>query len=265
MSESFPYADHLNEVTLSHNRLTSKGINSIISSLRINKVLLKKIHTLDLSYNKLSANAVDCLCDLFDDQHSVLHVINLEANCIGDIKIIKICESIAKSLIDKVTYLNIGHNLVSDKACANIASLVHDCPNLEVLIVYWNHIKNFGASLIMTEVKNHVSLKIFDISWNSIGENLTHEPSIYEIKKIEKVKDTDTRSFMNVTLTQMRKTMFISLDDNCNPKTPAKYVSPFAKELGRLFQNFNSKIIHLDISHNNIDYNDCKFLSKNFN
>jgi len=196
---------------------------------------------------------------LFDDQYSELSEINLEANCIGDTKIIKICESISKSLIDKIRYLNLGQNLISDKSCANIASLVRDCLNLEVLIVYENHIRNFGAALIMGEIKSHVSIKVFDISWNTIGENLTHEPTISEIKRDEKVRETEGRKFMNVSVTEMRKTMTFNTSDD-KPRSRARNISPFAKELSNLFLNLNSKLIHLDISHNNMDSNDSKFL-----
>lgn len=259
LADAFPYATHLNEVTLSHNRLTSKGITSVLDGLRINKVLLKKMRTLNLSFNKLSANAVDTLCDLFDDQYSELQEINLEANAIGDTKIIKICETISKSLIDKVTNLNLGQNMITDKACTNIAALVRDCLNLEILIIYWNHIRNYGASLIMSEIKYHVGMKVFDISWNSIGENLTHEPSLSEIIKSENVLDVEGRTFMNVSISDMRKTMFINMDSK--PKTREKIISPFIKELSSLFNNLNSKMIHLDISHNNIAFSDSKYIS----
>ena len=39
-------------------------------------------------------------------------------------------------------------------------------------------------------------------------------------------------------------------------------VSDFAKELGDLFTEENHSLIHLDISHNNLNYVDCEYLSK---
>ncbi len=260
LSESFPYADHLSEIVLSHNRLTTKGINSVLYSVMENKNLLKKIQHLNLSYNKLSTHAIKTLCDFLDDQYSEVKEINLEANCIGDMQMIQICESITKSLVDKLTYLNVGQNMISDNSCANIASLLRDCLNLEVLIIYWNHLRNFGGSLIMGEIKSHPSLKVLDISWNTIGENLIHEPSINEIVKSEKLKETENRNFLNVSMSEMRKTMFINVD--LKVSTPAKYISPFAKALGTLFTSNTCKIVHLDISHNNLPTGDCVYLCK---
>ena len=146
----------------------------------------------------------------------------------------------------------------------------------------WNNIKNHGASLIINKLKKNSEMKVLDLSWNSIGNNLNEQLTLYDIVKGAK----PDKNFLNFEMNEFRSTMNIKFrpelagvkkDAKNDPKKDAgkeqqlnpfanisssKSVTNFAKELGEYFKENNVELIHLDISHNNISLEDAVFLSE---
>jgi len=69
-----------------------------------------------------------------------------------------------------------------------------------------------------------------------------------------------TLKFNNAELNEIRS--FMELNGKKKLKPLKSTVSLFTKELCELFKNVNNEIVHLDISHNNLNYMDCCQISK---
>ena len=122
-----------------------------------------------------------------------------------------------------------------------------------------NQFKNFGMSLIISELKNHFYIKFIDISWNLIGTNLNEElPSRDELLKCSK---DPKKVFNNAQLEELKIKMEYPkvsvLKKSQSAPVLKQTISPFTRELCELFKNPDTELLHLDISHNNIGYIDC--------
>ena len=109
------FTDHINEIHLGGNRLTSESINPLLSSIKENSRLFKRIEVLDLSYNLMSEDSVKKLCDFINDAGCELKEINLEGNNLGDKYVVQISDCIINYLADKIMILNFGRNMITDK------------------------------------------------------------------------------------------------------------------------------------------------------
>ena len=191
------FSDHLNEIRLGGNRLTSNSINPLLISIKENSRLFKRIEVLDLSYNLISEDCVKRLCDFINDSSCELKEINLEGNNLGDKNVVQISDCIINYLADKLIILNFGKNMISDKGALAMSQIAQNCINLKVLILYWNNIINYFASLIIRSLKKHTELRVLDLSWNSIGNNLLqggmHNDKPRETKKLEKIEKKDSK------------------------------------------------------------------------
>ena len=108
-------------------------------------------------------------------------------------------------------------------------------------------------------MKKRRELKIFDISWNSIGNCLLQKPTIDDIMKFSVKTNEQPKKYMNVWTEEFKKLKQVNFK---KPITIGKKeVSEFAKELSTYFTERDITLVHLDISHNNIDYNDSVLIS----
>ena len=139
-------------------------------------------------------------------------------------------------------------------------------------------------------------MRILDLSWNCIGDDLTAFP-IYE-NLVNNELNHPERLFNNYALTETLSTLKLNLRRNpllppidslggnkkgggdskkkgkqekvvpvvkAEPKkvnVKPKEPSPFAVILGEYFSKVQLSLIHLDISHNNINYEDCKLIAE---
>jgi len=280
-------AGGINKLELSQNRLTFHGVNPLIKSIENNPFLKKDLKQLDLSFNTIGLKGINKIVNYINNTDCNLEDINLEGNSLGDENINKLCKAINNSLSHKIIGLNISRNLISNDSCIDIANLIQNCPQLRVFMISWNHIRNYGASLIVSKLKKNLEMKVFDISWNSIGTNLKNEPLIEDIIPSGY---PPTVNHFNFEINEMRSTNMISfrrelipIEESKNGKEPTKQkgkdgkndkelksipittnkaVSSFAKELGEYFKEVNTELVHLDISHNNINYEDAEYLAK---
>ena len=274
------FSDHLNEIRLGGNRLTSNSINPLLISIKENSRLFKRIEVLDLSYNLISEDCVKRLCDFINDSSCELKEINLEGNNLGDKNVVQISDCIINYLADKLIILNFGKNMISDKGALAMSQIAQNCINLKVLILYWNNIINYFASLIIRSLKKHTELRVLDLSWNSIGNNLLqggmHNDKPRETKKLEKIEKKDSKDakkegknenqkeevkvtnkdIFDFILHSFKKPGLIPISNN------PKGISEFAKELGEYFKEEGVDLIHLDISHNNINQIDSAYISE---
>ena len=294
LSNSLKYSKHINTIQLKGNRMSSFGAKMLFTSLNQNKGLLYKIHTLDLSNNKIGKNNIDEMINYIKDPKCNLEYLDVSSNLLGDENIKKISDALAEFAQYRMVTVNYGNNQISDDSIPSICNMLTQCTGLRVLILNWNKLTNPGATQLMKKLRTHSELRILDLAWNNIGNDLTVEP------KYEEIVNTDLtnpgRNMHNFELNETCRTMRFNFRRNpllppLDPKggnkkpqkkndpkaatktgplykipkpipVPSTPVSPFSNELGQYFHETMISLIHLDISHNNLPTTDAKFLAE---
>ena len=287
------YNQHLSKLEFAGNRLTSSGASDLFKSLNNNKELAYKLRSINLSENKLGNNNIYELLEFIRDPKCNIEDLNFFGNFIGDENIIKICDSLAMYIEYKLVTLNLGKNNIHDKCVNSICQMIKKCSGLRLLNLSHNWIHNQGATKIIKELSNHYELRILDLSWNVIGDDLTALPSYEHLVNSEYTHPE--RQFNNFSMNEALFTGKLNLRNNPllppidtskgdkkkdNKKEPPKEntqpvykepkkinekmkePSPFAVTLGEYFGNVQLSLIHLDISHNNLNFSDCKLISE---
>ena len=274
ISDALSVSNHVTSLNLSQNRINDYSLNFLCKTIENNYDLINKINTLDLSYNKIYENGINSLCEYFSNSKCVLEKINLEGNYLGNRLLKKIVENLYKNLNNNLLYVNFGLNNLDDEICECLAKFIEECKFLKVFILYQNEIKNHGMSLIMNKIKSHNFIKFVDISWNLIGFNLNDNlPKREELEKNNKKKILNNFELEEIKYTmKFKKKEIVSslkkIPENNNKNNNEEInnknsiLSEFTKELCELFKNKNTKLLHLDISHNNLGYIDCIQIEK---
>lgn len=288
LTESLKLSSHIDELKLSHNRIDDSSACEMIGTIGKNLILnpKNKIGNLDLSYNMIGYNAIDKLSFYVCLNGCNLERLNLEGNSIGNFLARKLITSINSGLSQKLIYLNLAKNNLSDECMDLISELVFNCLNLKVLNLHENQIKNEGAALLINKCKQHTELRVLDLGWNLIGNNLftqltkeelvnQHRSNIPKIDKQSSNADNDKKKksggkdkggdddidslYNNAEIEEMKESFG---GDSRKRKIEKAKVSQFALELGELFKQETVILMHLDISHNNLNIDDCIYISK---
>ena len=294
LSSSLRYSDHLVSLEFGGNRLSSLGVSQLFKTLNENKSLAYKLRTIDLSENHIGKSQIQSLVDFLQDPKCNLEDLNLFGNLLGNENIITICDTIANYVEYKLTTLNIGKNNITDSCIDVIINLLHKCSGLRIFIINHNWLHNPSVTKIIKELGNHYELRILDLSWNCIGDDLTSTPKYESL--VNRELNHPERLFNNFALNETLTTLKLNLRRNpllppldaAGGKKPSgdkkkgkeenapvkafvepkkiqekpKDPSPFAKELGEYFTKNTISLVHLDISHNNLNYEDCKLISE---
>ena len=284
LSTGLKFVNHLNSLEMSNNRLTHHGIKKLLSNIKQNESLLKNIIKLNLSYNNIGDEGIEDLITFIEDKNCKLENLDIEGNNLGDKNINKICISIAQSIYTKLTYFNIGKNKISKNSEKGLLFLIEKCSELVVFILRNNQIDNYLGAKLMISLKNLLSLKVFDISWNLIGDHLVYsflyeeavnyfpnQNNLYNNFELDKIKKNMKINFnKNPLLPKLDKNTsakkknneIIIMPEIKNIKVPERKPSIFAIELSNYIKNNLCPLIHLNISHNNLPYEDCKLISE---
>ena len=292
LSNSLRYSEHLTTLEFGGNRLSSSGVSNLFKSLNENKELAYKLRTIDLRENHIGKNEIENLINFLQDPKCNLEDLNLYGNLLGDDNVINICDSLAKFVEYRLNSLNLGKNNIHDICCDKIVEMFHKCSGLRVFIINHNWLHNPGVTKIIKELCSHYELRILDLSWNCIGDDLTSTPQYEAI--VNKELNHPERLFNNYALDETLTTLKLNLRrnpllppiDSLGPKKKPdskkkkqdKFVvavkepkkipvkprdpSPFAVILGEYFSKTQLSLVHLDISHNNINYEDSKLISE---
>ena len=295
LSNSLMYSDNFTSIDFSGNRLSNDGVSKLFKIINENKKLVRNLKSVNLSNNNFGNTNLEELISFLKDSDNVIEDLNLYGNLIGDENTIKICDALNESRECKIISLNLGKNNIHDESVQSICNLLEFCSQIDILNLSHNWFHNKPAAKIISTILNHCSeLKILDISWNCIGDDLVIIPSYEELANSE-IRHPD-KIFDNFALEEalasqklkLRRNPFLPpLDEKggkkddknkknaqaqsnekdeikepkkipIKPKTP----SDFAINLGEFFSKSNTELIHLDISHNNINYVDSNYLSE---
>ena len=295
LSNSLIYSENFTSIDFSGNRLSNVGVSKLFKIINDNKKLVRNLREVDLSENNIGTENLEELILFLKDADNVIEILNLYGNMIGDDNATKICDALNASRECKIIYLNLGKNNIHDESIPSICNLLEFCSQIDNLNLSHNWFHNKPASkLISTILNNCPELKILDISWNCIGDDLVIIPSYEELANSE-IRHPD-KNFDNFALEEalgsqklkLRRNPFLPPIDEKGgkkedknkknnqsqsnekeeikepKKIPVKPKAPsdFAINLGEFFTKTNTELIHLDISHNNINYIDCKLLSE---
>ena len=295
LSNSLIYSENFETIDLSGNRLSNDGVNKLFKIINENKKLVRNLKSVNLSENNLGTENLEELFLFLKDADNVIEELNLYGNLIGDENTVKICESLSASRECKIILLNLGKNNIHDESVPSICKLLEFCSQIDILNLSHNWFHNKPAAKIISTILNFCpELKILDISWNCIGDDLVIIPSYEELANSQ-IRHPD-KNFDNFALEEalgslklnLRRNPFLPpLDEKGGKKEdknkknnqaqqdgkeeikepkkiPVKPKNPseFAINLGEFFCKANTELIHLDISHNNINYIDCKLLSE---
>ena len=264
LNESLKISNHITSINLEKNRLSDLSLIPLLKTILNNNNLLEKLLEINLSYNKIGVGSVELLVKYMLDYSCFLQNLNMENNSLGNINAIKIMEAISKNLKHEFKYLNLAKNLLDDDIADGLANLIKNCDKLKVLILYQNQLSNKGGGILMKEIKNHSGLKILDLSWNLLGENLDKESS--NLNDLLKLKKNNSNLILNNAYLNEIKYSSLKLERNSSysyrNKTTRNKASYFATQLCELFHNKQCELLHLDISYNNINYIDCKEISE---
>ena len=294
LTNSLRYSENLVSLEFGGNRLSSLGVSQIFKTLNENKNLAYKLRTIDLSENHIGKSQIQNLLDFLQDPKCNLEDLNLFGNLLGNENIITICNTIANFVEYKLVSINLGKNNITDSCVDVLVNLLHKCSGLRIFIINHNWLHNPSVTKIMKELGTHYELRILDLSWNCIGDDLTSTPKYESL--VNKELNHPERLFNNFALNETLTTLKLNLrrnpllppldavggkkpsqdkkkgkQDNAPVKAfvePKKIQekprepSPFAVELGEYFNKATLSLIHLDISHNNLNYEDCKLISE---
>ena len=294
LTNSLRYSDHLVSLEFGGNRLSSLGVSKIFKTLNENKNLAYKLKTIDLSENHIGKSQINNLVEFLKDSKCSLEDLNLFGNLLGDDNIITICDTISNYIEYKIINLNLGKNNITDSCINVLVNLVKKCSGLKIFIINYNWLHNASATKIMKELINHYELRMLDLSWNCIGDDLTSTPKYESLvnKELNHPEKLFNNYALNETLTtlklNLRRNPLLPPLDPTGGKKPSqdkkkgkqdnapvkafvepkkiperpKEPSPFALILGEYFTKDSLSLIHLDISHNNLNFEDCKLISE---
>ena len=293
LSNSLSYSHHLSKLKFAGNRLSSSGTTNLFKSLNINKDLAYKLTSIDLSENKIGNNNIDEILQFIQDPKCNIEDLNFFGNYIGDDNIINICDSLSMFIQYKLVKLNLGKNNIHDNCANSICRMINKCSGLRVLVLSHNWLHNQAATKIIKELTDHYELRMLDLSWNIIGDDLTTIPS-YESLVNSEITHPE-RQFNNFSINEALFTGKLNLRnnpllppidlnkggdkkqdkneqkaENTQPTNkPIKKInekmkdpSPFAVSLGEYLCQTQLSLIHLDISHNNLNFSDCKLIAE---
>ena len=293
LSNSLKYSDHLRSFDFEGNRLTHKSISKVFKIVNESSYLANNICSINLSNNNIGKYEINNLINFISDSKCPLRDLNLYGNLLGNDNVIKLCDSLGKYIEFRLNELNLGKNNIYDKCCNSIVNMLTHCHGIRVFIISHNWLHNNSAKLLINELIEHSELKMLDISWNCIGDDLTATPQYEALVKNE--SNHPEKLFNNFALNETLTTLKLNLRRNpllppleslggkkqepqknkkdTKQKEPVKLEpkkiivkprdpSPFAVALGEYFAQGNLSLVHLDISHNNLNYEDCKLLSE---
>ena len=294
LGNSLRYCNHLKKLELSGNRIGSIGASKLFGAINTNRNLLYNIREINISENKIGKNDIEELINFINEPKCSLENLNIFGNYLGDKNMIKLCQAISGNLYYQISFLNFGKNNIHDESINSICKIIKDCINLRLLNLSHNWIHNFQASKIIKELNTNNEIKVLDLSWNSLGDELITLPSYEQL--VNKELNHPERLFNNFSLNEALYTgklnlrinpLLPKLDSNISKddknetkivlktegnaqvykepkkiKEKEKDPSSFAVALGELFEKKLISLIHLDISYNNLNFPDCKLISE---
>ena len=155
----------LQEVDLSNNNFKAKAVIKVIRTL----TAFSALTSLNFSNNNLNGEAADCVAEILSNSNKLQRV-DLNRCNLQTADTIKIANAL-KSVSSTLSVLNIAHNKITEKAAADIATLLTCTTKLQELYIAGNNFQTFGVVKIANALLNITTLAVLDIGCNNISDN----------------------------------------------------------------------------------------------
>ena len=289
LSNGLKYINKLNTLEMSSNRLTQKGIEKLFFNIKQNDSFVKNLFKLNLSNNNIGEIGIENLVNFISDKSCQLENLNIEGNNLGDKNINYLCSNIGLYIGNRIISFNAGKNKITKNSEKGLLDLTEKCSELVVLILRNNQIDNNLGAKLMINLNKIYSLKILDLSWNLIGDHLVY-PFLYEeavnlnpnqkylynnfeldkIKTIMKMNFNknpllpiiDKASQGKASKSKDKKKFDEIIPEIKSVKVPKRNPSKFAVEFSNYIKSNLCPLVHLNISYNNLSYEDCQLISE---
>ncbi|CAI2369640.1 unnamed protein product [Moneuplotes crassus] len=156
--------DHnIHKILMNNNRLTSRGAMAIMNKISYSTNYLNFSGNPDIkvdSYKFLSKHVLQ------DYRKKIVHL-DLEGNNMGDYAVEIVCRAL--SIDSYIKYLNLSKNNISDRGAAALGDLIYNNCSITALFISWNEFRGEGAKYIAEGLQENTHIKVFDMSFNSIG------------------------------------------------------------------------------------------------
>lgn len=164
-SEGLKRCKSLEKINLKSNRLSEKGLTSIIGKLEI-----ENIKYLCLSDNIISLKVVKQISEILIDSKCILKHLILESTKLNDVSATLIFESLA--LNNSVTHVNLARNTITDACGKILKSMLCLNSSLKKIDLHWNQLTASGCGQIFDGLVKNRALKELDLSWNLMSRDI---------------------------------------------------------------------------------------------
>jgi len=176
----------VHQISLRFNRVSSEAATHIFSSLVFGHCQLE---VLDISQNLVGLNAMGSLNNFL--KMSILMELDL-SNQNGVFKG-HACQTLCEGIKHQATLskLNISKNAIGTVGTQSLASLIgtKKC-TLKELGMAWTDLNGFQGSAFFTSLETNKSLKVLDISYNSLGGGVGGEGAVFSLSKGKRASRT---------------------------------------------------------------------------
>ncbi|KAL4456118.1 hypothetical protein ABPG74_014079 [Tetrahymena malaccensis] len=174
LSQGLKKVANIKKFHLQDNRISEKSAAELVS------IISKNAKEVNLANNNIGKIGCENLSRSLQEPKCQLEVLNLEDNKLGDYAIIILLKGIMQNKSLKI--LNLSKNYITDKVCTDLKNILEQ-NELYELYLHWNLIKAQGGQMIFEGMKSNEYLKVFDISYNTLGKSVnknTCAPQICE-------------------------------------------------------------------------------------
>lgn len=211
--------DILASINMSSNRLTWKGLQSVVKAMEQGAPIVEII----MASNRIGPRGALVL-GMSIATFSRLRVLNLSDNHIGDTGAEGLCRGIAENHSIEQVYLK--DNKISSYGADKIAELLCSTTTIKEMDLSWNSIRGKGANSIAFALQENTSLRYIDLSWNSFGvspsnqiakhlaEALTFSYKLSSVLLSHNKFDLEAMSMLLQAMTQSTSLRCLHLDNN---------------------------------------------------
>ncbi|ETN03580.1 hypothetical protein PPTG_15565 [Phytophthora nicotianae INRA-310] len=227
--EGFSLLPCVESLNLSHNRIGDRVASRLIAAAAAAAGTqgTAGLQQLNLSHNALATASSRALTELMRRSRT-LTSLNLSHTGIRDREVQQLCESLTVN--QTIVRFHLSENRFGTPGMLAVARFLEENSRIEELYLAWNQLRGIGALKIVEALKFHASLRVCDLSWNALSSSGPSSASA--------TANTVSNSSSGVL-------------------RPRAVVTALADALAN-----NKVLVHLDLSSNRLDLEDCTLLAK---
>ncbi|XP_065885974.1 protein NLRC5-like [Dysidea avara] len=152
-------------IELSNNNLQEDGFMKIAKSFKV----LKHLQSLNLNYNKISANVVEILSYIIEN--TKLCQLDMSHCSLGDHEMLTIVKSLDNTNTISLAKIDFCSSIITDVAACFLSSALSNSPSLTHLNLSGCNLQEQSTEVILFALKLGSSIKKLDLNFNMISHN----------------------------------------------------------------------------------------------